>query len=157
MRHNEEDRHARNRRVRPRRPLIDREEITHLLESARSATLGTVDRQGRPHLVPIVFAHRDSHLYTAVDHKPKTTRRLKRLANIEANPRVSVLVDHYEDDWTKLWWVRIDGTAQVIGSGSAFHKGVALLTAKYRPYAVRPPPGPVIKVRTETIRAWSVT
>src|SRR5579884_3748103 len=74
------------------------------------ARLATVGSAGRPHLVPITFALLDSHtLVTAVDHKPKRTRALVRLANIEANPRVSALVDHYEADWERLWWVRADG------------------------------------------------
>ena len=127
------------------------------MDSARSATLGTVDERGRPHLVPIVFAHHEGHLYTAVDHKPKSTFRLKRLRNIQANPNVSVLVDRYDDDWAVLWWVRIDGTAQVIGSGPRFRRALVLLTGKYEPYATRPPPGPVIEVRVENVRAWSAT
>lgn len=135
--------------------MIDPQKIDRLLESARSATLGTVDRQGRPHLVPIVFAYRDGRLYTAVDHKPKSTRRLKRLANIRANPRASVLVDHYDDDWTKLWWVRIDGSAEVVESGPRFREALAALTEKYRPYALRPPPGPVIELTVQHVRSWS--
>lgn len=144
-----------SRRNSTRRHPIDPQEVTRLLQRARSATLGTVDGQGRPHLVPIVFAYADGRLYTAVDHKPKTTHRLKRLRNVEANPDVAVLVDHYDDDWTRLWWIRIDGTARVIDSGPAFQEAIALLTGKYRHYADRPPPGPAIEVRVATIRAWS--
>ncbi len=144
-------------RTESRRCLIDAEEITRRLTETRSATLGTVDRAGRPHLVPIVFAYRDGLLYTAVDRKPKSTRHLKRLRNIEANPGVSVLLDRYDDDWTRLWWIRIDGEARVIDSGPAFSEGIALLTRKYQTYVAQPPPGPVIEVRVETIRAWSTT
>ena len=140
-----------------KRFLIDQEEIARLLHSSRSATLGTVDERSRPHLVPIVFAYHDGRLYTAVDRKPKSTYRLKRLRNIEANSNVSVLVDHYDDDWTRLWWVRIDGTAQVIESGPGFEEAIALLTRKYRPYGTQPPPGPVIEVQVENIRSWSAT
>ncbi|MDE0169216.1 MAG: TIGR03668 family PPOX class F420-dependent oxidoreductase [bacterium] len=136
---------------------MDRAEITRRLHRARSATLGTVDHHGRPHLVPIVFAYEHGRLYTAVDLKPKSTLRLKRLANIEANPQVSVLVDHYDDDWSKLWWVRLDGTAQVVRSGPSLRKGLALLTSKYDVYTTQPPPGPVIDVTVETVRAWSAT
>jgi PPOX class probable F420-dependent enzyme len=87
------------------------------------ARLATVTPGGRPHLVPVVFAlvtdpqgaedaeDAEDVVYTAVDAKPKTTRRLRRLANIEGNPEVSLLVDHYADDWTRLWWVRVDGVA----------------------------------------------
>ena len=140
-----------------KRCAIDSEQITRRLTEARSATLGTVDHEGRPHLVPIVFAYREGRIYTAVDGKPKSTRRLKRLRNIEANPGVSVLVDRYDDDWTRLWWIRVDGTARVIGSGPSFREGIALLTSKYQPYGDQPPPGPVIEVRVETIRAWSAS
>ena len=142
---------------RSRRCLIDPEEITRRLKETRSATLGTVDHAGRPHLVPIVFAYRDGRLYTAVDHKPKSTRRLKRLRNISANSKVSVLLDRYDDDWTRLWWIRIDGTARVIDSGPSFQEGITLLIRKYLPYGAQPPPGPVIEIRVETIRAWSAT
>ena len=144
-------------KTRSRRCLIDPEEINRRLAEARSATLGTVDRAGRPHLVPIVFAYRDGRLYTAVDRKPKSTRQLKRLRNIEANPGVSVLLDRYDDDWTRLWWIRIDGEARLIHAGPAFREGIALLTRKYPPYGAQPPPGPVIEVRVEIIRAWSAT
>lgn len=140
-----------------KRCAIDSEQITRRLTEARSGTLGTVDHEGRPHLVPIVFAHREGRIYTAVDQKPKSTRRLKRLRNIEANPGVSVLLDRYDDDWTRLWWIRVDGTARVIESGPSFRKGIALLTSKYQPYGNQPPPGPVIEVRVETIRAWSAS
>ena len=134
---------------------MNQDEIDRRLADARSAVLGTVDERGRPHLVPIVFARREDRLYTAVDRKPKTTRRLKRLNNIEANPYVSVLVDHYADDWAGLWWIRLDGAAEVIRSGPRLRRGLALLADKYEAYTADPPPGPLIKVRIEAIRAWS--
>ncbi len=134
---------------------MNQDEIDRRLADARSAVLGTVDERGRPHLVPIVFVRREDRLYTAVDRKPKTTRRLKRLNNIEANPYVSVLVDHYTDDWAGLWWIRLDGAAEVIRSGPRLGRGLSLLADKYEAYAVAPPPGPLIKVRIEVIRAWS--
>ena len=84
------------------------------LGEARVAHLATADAEGRPHVVPITFAHHDENLYFVVDDKPKRSRDLKRLRNIAGNPRVSVLVDHYEDDWTRLWWVRVDGVAHVL-------------------------------------------
>ena len=133
---------------------MDQEQMTRRLDGARKAVLGTVDERGRPHLVPIVFVLREGRLYTAVDRKPKSTNRLKRLRNIEANPRVSVLVDHYDEDWTRLWWVRLDGTAEVIRSGRRLREGLCLLTEKYEHYAAEPPPGPLIEVRIEAVRAW---
>jgi len=85
-----------------------------LFASARVARLATVDDTGAPHLVPIVFALVGDVIYSAVDDKPKRHRRLRRLVNVAHEPRVSVLADHYDDDWTRLWWVRADGTAAVL-------------------------------------------
>src|ERR1700741_54742 len=75
--------------------------------------LATVSSQGRPHVVPVCFALHDGRILNAVDAKPKRTRHLKRLDNIRATGRASLLVDHYEEDWTQLWWIRVDGTATV--------------------------------------------
>jgi len=122
------------------------------------ARLATITPDGTPHLVPVVFAvHGDSHgkhdvVYTAVDAKPKTTRRLRRLANIESNPQVSLLVDHYADDWTQLWWVRADGVAAIHSDGEAMDTGFRLLRAKYPQYQSVPLNGPVIAV---TVHRWS--
>ena len=134
---------------------MNQNEIDRRLAAARSAVLGTVDERGRPHLVPIVFVRREDRLYTAVDRKPKTTRMLKRLNNIKANPQVSVLVNHYTDDWAGLWWIRLDGAAEVIRSGPRLRKSLALLADKYEAYTADPPPGPLIEVRIEVVRAWS--
>lgn len=119
--------------------------------SARVARLATADAAARPHLVPIVFALDGDVLYTAVDDKPKSTRNLRRLANVAANPQVAVLVDDYAEDWNRLWWARADGTARVV-EGQAARVAVELLTARYVQYAHRPPPGPVIAV---DVRAWT--
>jgi PPOX class probable F420-dependent enzyme len=120
-----------------------------LFVTARVARLATVDATGAPHLVPIVFAVTGDRIHTAVDAKPKRTRALRRLANIAAEPRVSVLADHYDDDWTQLWWVRADGTARV-HDGSA--EALAALTGRYPQYRGTPPPGPFIEI---TVRRWS--
>src|SRR5688500_955921 len=87
------------------------------------AILATVGPDGAPHVVPVVFAVHDHVIYTAVDAKRKSTRRLRRLANIEGNPRVSLLVDHYTDDWAQLWWVRADGVAAIHYSGEEMATG----------------------------------
>ena len=79
----------------------------------RVARLATVGADGRPHVVPICFALDGDTLYSAVDEKPKSTRRLQRLANIGANPQVEVVIDHWDEDWTRLWWVRLSGRAVV--------------------------------------------
>lgn len=116
------------------------------------ARLATVAPDGRPHLVPVVFAVHDNVVYTAVDAKPKTTQRLRRLANIAANPQVSLLVDHYDQDWTRLWWVRADGMAEVHHEGPAMHDGRDLLRAKYPQYQSVSLNGAVITV---TVGRWS--
>ena len=119
-------------------------------EDAAVARLATVDREGRPHVVPICFVIDGGTLYTAVDEKPKRTRRLKRLENIEANPQVEVLIDHYEDDWTQLWWVRLRGAARVVDDPRALE----LLAVKYPQYRAEPPAGPVIAVVIEERTEW---
>jgi PPOX class probable F420-dependent enzyme len=117
------------------------------------ARLATAAPDGAPHLVPVVFALGNNDVvYTAVDAKPKTTRRLRRLANIERNPQVSLLVDHYADDWARLWWVRADGLASVHADGEAMGIGLRLLRAKYPQYQSVSLDGPVIAV---TVRRWS--
>jgi len=118
---------------------------------ARVARLATLDEQGHPHLVPICFAVDGATLYTAVDEKPKRTRALKRLSNIAANPSVEVLVDHWDEDWSKLWWVRLRGTARVIDDADRAH---ALLAAKYPQYREQPPGGPVIAIEIEETSEW---
>jgi PPOX class probable F420-dependent enzyme len=116
------------------------------------ARLATVAADGRPHLVPVVFALHDGVVYTAVDAKPKTTHRLRRLTNIEHNPQVSLLVDHYDEDWTQLWWVRADGIATIHHDGGTLHAGYDLLRAKYGQYQSVSLNGPVIAV---ALRHWS--
>lgn len=131
---------------------MDLNEISLLRpEDELVARLATVDRKGRPHVVPICFVVDRDTLYTAVDEKPKRTRRLRRLENIEANPHVEVLIDHYEDDWSKLWWVRLRGQARIVEDPRA----VDLLAAKYPQYRDEPPAGPVIAVEIEERREWT--
>ena len=121
-------------------------------DRARVARLATVTPRGRPQLVPVTFVVDGPRLWTAVDDKRKRTRSLQRLANIAANPRVSLLVDHYEDDWERLWWVRADGTATVHKSAAT---GLAALVARYEQYRARPPSGPFIEVVVNRWRWWS--
>lgn len=121
------------------------------------ARLATVAPGGLPHLVPVVFAvaaDTNDVVYTAVDAKPKTTRRLRRLANIDDNPRVSLLVDHYAEDWTQLWWVRADGLATVHTDGDAVDLGHRLLRAKYPQYQLVSLDGPVIEVAVQRWSSW---
>jgi PPOX class probable F420-dependent enzyme len=127
-----------------------------LFGTARVARLATVGDSGAPHLVPMVFALVDDVLYSAVDAKPKRHTALRRLANIAHEPRVSVLADHYDEDWTRLWWVRADGTARVVGAGTAdAAPGLAALAARYPQYRATPPPGPVVVIQVHRWASWS--
>jgi PPOX class probable F420-dependent enzyme len=120
-------------------------------EAARVARLATVGADGFPHVVPICFALDGGTLYTAVDDKPKRTRRLRRLANIEANPGVEVVIDHWDEDWSRLWWVRLRGRARVADRDE---RALELLVAKYPQYRERPPAGPFVVVEVEERMEW---
>jgi PPOX class probable F420-dependent enzyme len=121
------------------------------LAAARVGHLATVTPDGRPHVVPVCFAVHEGRIVTAVDAKPKGTKQLARLANVRATARASLLVDHYDDaDWSRLWWVRVDGPAQVVESDAALDT----LAAKYAQYRERRPPGPVIAITPERWRSW---
>jgi PPOX class probable F420-dependent enzyme len=119
------------------------------------ARLATTDPDGRPHLVPIVFAVHGDTLYTAVDQKPKRSRRLRRIENARARPDVTVLVDGYDEDWSRLWWIRLRGRARVLEGGDEFDRALALLAEKYPQYREQAPTGPVLAVDVGEVRAWS--
>lgn len=125
------------------------------LAEARVGRLATVDRHGRPHLVPITFAVAGETIYFAVDHKPKRTTDLQRLRNIAANPAVSVLVDHYDDEWTRLWWVRIDGAARVVDDDAERARAVGLLVSRYPQYREARPSGQMVAISIDRISGWS--
>jgi PPOX class probable F420-dependent enzyme len=132
---------------------MERTEAIGRFSAARVAVLGTSGPTG-PHLVPVVFAVAGDRVYTAIDHKPKRTRRLQRLRNIESNPQVSLLVDEYDEDWACLWWVRADGTAAVM-EASHEETGLDLLQQKYTQYEANRPGGPMIVVTVSGWRGWS--
>jgi PPOX class probable F420-dependent enzyme len=122
---------------------------------ARVARLATAGAD-QPHLVPVVFALVSGVVVIAVDHKPKTTTSLKRLRNIEANPRVSMLVDHYDDDWSLLWWVRMDGLGRVLPAQSDDGTtAIDALAGKYPQYVAARPAGPVIAIQPTRWASWS--
>ena len=127
-------------------------EAEAVFAEAPVAMLATVGADGAPHLVPVVFAVHGGVVYTAVDAKKKSTRKLRRLANIKGNPQVSLLVDHYEDDWARLWWVRADGRAEIHYSGEELATGYMLLRSKYAQYQRIALDGPVVSV---TVTKWS--
>ncbi len=124
---------------------------------ARVARLATVSAAGLPQLVPCTFVLTGDHIYTAVDHKPKSTTKLARLRNIDTNPAVSLLADHYDDDWSALWWARADGVATVIRDPAKMAAPAALLADRYAQYAASPPAGPVIAVAVTRWTGWSAT
>ena len=107
--------------------------------------------------MPISFALEDHTLYFAVDSKPKRTTNLQRLRNIAANPAVSVLVDHYEDEWSRLWWVRVDGDARVVTDDAEARKAIRLLASRYSQYRLSPPAGPVVAIAIGAITGWSAS
>jgi PPOX class probable F420-dependent enzyme len=134
---------------------VDQEDIQARVAASRVARLATTERGKPPHLVPICYAVEGDVLYSAVDEKPKYSKRLKRLANIRADPPVTVLVDHYEEDWSRLWWVRLRGEARVLEEGPERERGLALLVEKYEQYRAHAPTGPVIAVDVGEWRGWS--
>lgn len=122
--------------------------------AARVARLASVRPDGAPHVVPVVFALDGDKVWLVVDEKPKRRRELQRLANVRAEPRVSLLVDRYDEDWERLWWVRADGRARIVGEGPEFERAVALLLKRYPQERERPPGGPVLAVEVERWRYW---
>jgi PPOX class probable F420-dependent enzyme len=136
---------------------MDRHEALARLAGARVAHLATVRPDGWPHVVPVTFAVLGGNIVTAVDDKPKTTRDLQRLANIEVNHVVSVLADHYSEDWERLWWVRVDGAASIHHKGEVYEEGIQALVEKYPQYSQRAPDGPLIAISQDRIVSWEST
>jgi PPOX class probable F420-dependent enzyme len=124
------------------------------VSEARVGRLATVTPEGRPHLVPCCFVLDGQVVLSAVDAKPKSTLALRRLDNVRAHPAASLLVDHYAEDWTTLWWVRLDGDARVVDADDEHEHALDLLAAKYPQYRQRRPPGPVLALTVATWRAW---
>jgi PPOX class probable F420-dependent enzyme len=133
-------------------------EARHRFLGSPVARLATVTEAGQPHLVPITFAPLCADvLVTAVDHKPKRTTALARLANLAVNPAVALLVDRYDDDWTRLWWTRADGQARVLVAGADDRErelALAPLIDRYGQYSTQPPTGPVILISVTRWSGW---
>lgn len=134
---------------------LDEAECRVRFAAARVARLATASVDGQPHLVPVTFALDGDLVAIVVDHKPKRSTALRRLANIAENPRVSLLVDQYADDWDRLWWVRADGRARVVVEGAERTASIRSLTAKYSQYQAVVPAGAVILVQVEKWRGWA--
>ena len=128
-----------------------------LLREARVGRLATADAAGRPLVLPVCFVFDGEALYSAVDDKPKRTRQLRRLRNVAENPHVSLIVDHWDEDWSRLCWVLVEGTADVLTSGAVFGRAVDGLREKYPQYRAMDLPrerGAVVRVRPGRVLAW---
>jgi PPOX class probable F420-dependent enzyme len=136
---------------------VENAELRRLFASSPVSHLSTVRPDGRPHVVPMVFALVEDTVYSAVDAKPKRSRGLQRLANIRADPRCALLVDHYEDDWRRLWWVRADGYGEVVDEPSGTHRGIQALVRRFSQYRDDPPAGPLLVVTVERWSGWAGT
>ena len=141
-----------------------RGEFTARVAAWPVARLATVGPEGRPHLVPCCFAlvlgdtpgpGDGDVVYSAVDSKPKRSERLQRLEHVRANPAVCLLVDHYDDDWSALWWVRLDGRGRLVEAGPERSRALELLCAKYAQYRRNPPGGAVLAIDITGWRSWS--
>jgi len=136
---------------------VTEEEARRRVAAARVGRLATVDQHGRPHVVPICFAISDDRVVSVVDHKAKRTLELRRLENVRQNPDVQLVVDHYDDDWSALWWVRISGKGRVIDRGAMRDEAIDLLATKYPQYREHRPAGPVLLIDITQINGWQAT
>jgi PPOX class probable F420-dependent enzyme len=128
-----------------------------LLRTARVGRLATATRDGRPLVVPVCYAFDETHVYSAIDAKPKRTRELRRLRNIEENPRVSLVVDEYDEEWTRLRYVIVDGQADVLTGGPKFTRAIDLLVDKYPQYrtlGLSRDAGTVIRITPDRLLHW---
>jgi PPOX class probable F420-dependent enzyme len=135
--------------------LLDQSVCRSLLQASPVARLATVAGDGSPHVVPCCYLLDEDRLYSVVDGKPKSTSNLRRLDNIRANPRTSLVVDRYADDWTELWWVRVDGVASVIEAEGERCEAIDGLVAKYRQYREQKPAGPLLRVDITKVTGWA--
>src|SRR6266508_4240770 len=134
--------------------MLSDEEL-RFMESQRVAHLATADASGRPHVVPVCFAYLEGRIYIAIDEKPKRSLRLKRLRNIEENRRVALVLDRYDDDWSRLGWVLVQGSGAIITAGTEHERAVAALRERYVQYHAMALEGrPVIRVTVEMVSSW---
>lgn len=133
---------------------MDVETMRRLVSDARVGHLATVSDDGTPHLVPVCFSLLADVVYSGVDHKPKSSRALRRVANLRATGVGCLLVDVYDEDWSRLWWVRLDGRGRLVEEPEERVTALRSLTAKYRQYAERPPAGPFIALEVTRFSGW---
>jgi PPOX class probable F420-dependent enzyme len=128
---------------------------SRFVESQRVAHLATADASGRPHVVPVCFTYLEGHIYIAIDEKPKRSLGLKRLRNIEENPQAALMLDRYDEDWSRLGWVLVQGTASLLASGPTHAEAVAALRDKYAQYReMALEERPVIEITVERVSSW---
>jgi PPOX class probable F420-dependent enzyme len=139
-------------------PTLATDEAWRRLGAARVAYLATVRADGRPHVVPIVFAIGDDRtIYSIADPKPKSGLDLLRHRNIVANAAVSLLVEHYDEDWEHIWWIRADATARVAEDGPDRETAIRLLKARYAQYATWTTPfGAATLITVERLTSWTL-
>ena len=130
-----------------------------LLSSARVGHLATADPQGSPHVVPVCFAAGAEYIYSVLDEKPKraSLTRLRRVKNIQTNSQVTLLVDHYEEDWSRLWYIMVGGHGELLLTGEERIEAVDILRVKYRQYQTMDiDQNPVIKITPNKVVSWGV-
>ena len=132
-------------------PEIQRDEMRRRAARARAARVGTLDARGRIHLVPIVFAIDGDRLYSSTDEKP----RAKRLRNLQRDPHVSVVIDEYDEDWSRVWWVRLAGTGRALEQGAEYERARRLLCEKYPQFEGDPGGGPIMAVDVQEWSGWA--
>ncbi len=128
-----------------------------LLVESSVGHLATADADGAPHVIPVCFAFDGQAIYSVLDQKPKraSLSRLKRVRNIQANPKVALVVDHYEEDWQRLWYLLITGDAQLLLEGREQAEAIKLLRQKYRQYRdMDIDQNPVIKITPARVVSW---
>jgi len=141
-----------------KKPLLISAEICARLEVERIARLATLDADRKPHLIPICFVWDGSVFYSAIDHKPKrvVSTRLVRIKNITKSPHVALLLDQYDEDWTRLWYVLVRGEAHLVSSAEERNRAIQRLRAKYPQYDERmlDEDAPVIRITPVRVVAW---
>jgi len=121
----------------------------------RVARLATSSADGRPHLVPVTFADCGTQIVIGIDEKPKTTQNLKRLRNIRSDPRVAMLWDRYDEDWSRLWWVRADAVASITDHGRLWEEAWEALDLRYPQYNRGARLGPIIALEVTRWSGWA--
>ena len=137
--------------------MLNPDQVT-FLQSQRVARLATVDAGGRPHAVPVCYALLEGLIYTPIDEKPKRAGTLRRVKNILAEPRVCLVVDHYEEDWSRLAWLQVHGRATLVESPDERRRAISALRRRYAQYrSMDLESRQLIGVTPERARSWRAT